>query len=64
MHTMRAYSEPLHVEAFAGEVVIRDSHGPTGLSLTPKAAMETARLLTEAAQAASIQASQDTPGED
>lgn len=49
------YAEPLSVEVFDGEVVVRSTNGPLGISLTPGAAAETAARLAEAA----AQASQD-----
>lgn len=54
-----AYDKALSVEVFDGEVVLRSLDGPMGVSLTPRAAAETASELAKAAElAAEHQASQ------
>lgn len=49
MSRTRAYEKALCVEVFDGEVVLRADEGPTGVSLTPEAAAETAKQLARAA---------------
>jgi hypothetical protein len=51
MADTRAYDEPLTVEVFEGEIVLRASSGPFGVSLTASAALQTAERLGEAANA-------------
>lgn len=64
MEMGRAFSQPLIVEVVDGEVVIRGPEGPTGVSLTPAAAAETAeRLAAAARQAGGAHASQGSAGE-
>lgn len=47
-----AYEKPLSVEVYDGEVVIRSTEGPFGVSLTASAAASTAKALASAAEAA------------
>lgn len=64
METGRAFSQPLIVDVVDGEVVIRGPEGPTGVSLTPAAAAETAQRIAAAARrAAEVQASQGSARE-
>lgn len=49
MFNSKAYDRALEVEVYDGEVVLRAIDGPTGVSLTPRAAAETAAKLTKAA---------------
>lgn len=58
MWTQTAFDRALCVEVYDGEVVIRSADGPTGLSLTARAAAETAEQLAKAARIAALQASQ------
>jgi hypothetical protein len=48
------YDKPLTVEVVEGEVVVRARDGPLGISLTPRAAAETAVRLAAAAERAKI----------
>ena len=65
MTATNAYEQPLSVEVWDGEVVLRAEAGPFAVSLTPDAAARTAEELAEAAQRARIaQASQTTDARD
>jgi hypothetical protein len=48
----QAYDKALSVEVYDGEVVLRTSDGPMAVSLTPRAAAETADELAKAAKLA------------
>ena len=52
MSKTQAYDKALLVEVYEGEVVLRALDGPMGVSLTPRAAAETAKALAKAAQEA------------
>ncbi|MCR5876871.1 hypothetical protein LRS10_23570 [Phenylobacterium sp. J426] len=58
MADTRAYDKPLEVEVVDGEVVVRATDGPMGISLTPDAAAATAQELARAADLAADHASQ------
>lgn len=48
----QAYDKALSVEVYDGEVVLRTNDGPMAVSLTPRAAAETAEQLAKAASLA------------
>jgi hypothetical protein len=50
-----AYDQPLSVEVFDGEVVVRAATGPMAIALTPRAAAATAEQLAQAAERATAQ---------
>jgi len=65
MKATNAYDQPLSVEVYEGEVVLRTGDGPFAVSLTPDAAAKTAEGLAEAAERARTdQASQTTVARD
>lgn len=52
MSNTQAYDKALSVEVYDGEVVLRTNDGPTAVSLTARAAAETAKALAQAAELA------------
>lgn len=59
MSNLSAHTEPLIVELVEDEIVLTGRSGPTGLSLTPGAALETAERLVSTVRQTLPQASQD-----
>ena len=65
MMPTNAYEEPLVVEVFDGDIVMRTGEGPFAVSLTPTAAAKTAENLARAARTIEpVQASQTTVSRD
>jgi hypothetical protein len=61
MPQLRALTAPLNVEVIDGEIVLTGDTGPTGLSMTPQAALETSQRLANAARQVLDQPSQALP---
>jgi hypothetical protein len=61
MTELHAHATPLNVEVIDGEIVMTGDTGPTGLSLTPQAALETSQRLASAAREVLDQPSQARP---
>jgi hypothetical protein len=61
MTELGAHTHPLNVQVIDGEIVLTGDSGPTGLSMTPQAALETSQRLAAAAREALDQPSQALP---